>query len=102
MSQVVHTVSAVPGAQRLALGDRLQVGLLNAVANAAGGSAGAAVAVAITGLTLPAKYVVLVSASQNAGYYITGKTSSGFTVNLFPGNPANTLGAGTFDVAIFA
>lgn len=102
MSQDVHTVSAVPGAQPFGNSDRAHIGLLTGVANAAGSGAGAAVAVNVTGLKLPPKYTVCVSPGQDARWYITNKTAAGFTVNLEPGLAANTLAASTFDVAIFA
>lgn len=100
MSFDVHTVAVVPGTN-LNANDRLHVGLLQGVANLVGGSAGAAVAVAVTGLKLPSKYTVVVSPSQDSTWYITAKTATGFTVNLLPRLASETLAAGTFDLAIF-
>ncbi len=101
MSLDLHTVEAVPGAAPNA-NDKLRVGYLNAIANAAGGSAGASVAVAITGLSLPPNYNVHVEVDQDANAWISSKTQSGFTVNLEPRLAANTLAAGTFNVTIVA
>ncbi|WP_413444137.1 hypothetical protein [Herbaspirillum frisingense] len=70
-------------------------------ANAAGGSAGASVSTTITGLAgLPAKYSVLVNPGQDASWYVTNKTSTGFTVVMTPNAAANTLAAGTFDAVV--
>jgi hypothetical protein len=77
------------------------------VANAAGGSNGAAVTTAVSftdrfgaGL-LTANYVVSVMPSQAAWATITNKTTSGFNVVLTP--PATvTLAAGTFDCVVLA
>lgn len=102
MPSQVHTVENVPGASPYSAGDRLRAGLVLALANAAGGSAGAAVTVAVTGLSLPAKYFVSVSPNQDARWYISAKTQSGFTVNLLPGLASETIAAGTIDLAIFA
>jgi len=95
----LHTVDAHNGSDLTKL-DRLGVYLKKQIATAAGSGAGAAVTIAITGLTLPAKYAVFVSPSQDATYYISGRTQSGFTINLLPRLAANTLAAGTIDLKV--
>lgn len=82
---------------------------LTGVPNAAGSGAGAAVTTAVTvnNGKLPANlpgslhFNVHVTPSQPAFVTITGKTINGFNVVLTP--PAGvTLGAGSFDVSVFA
>ncbi|RKR46303.1 hypothetical protein [Paraburkholderia sp. BL17N1] len=102
MGLPVHTVEVLNGSTPLARPDRLALALIEGLANVAGGSAGAAVTVAVTGLDLPAKYTVVVSPNQDATWYVSAKTNTGFTVNLNPRLAANTLAAGTIDIAILA
>ena len=97
----VHTVSNPDGAKGQ-FNDRVVLGSLIGVANAAGGGAGAAVTVAVTGLKLPAKYAVAVNPGQDATWFVSAKTATGFTVTLNPRLAANTLAAGTIDIVITA
>jgi hypothetical protein len=78
------------------------------LANPAGGSAGAAVTVAVSGIVdsfgvglLPASgtYNVQVTPSQGALVSVSSKTASGFSITLTP-LPLVTLAAGTFDVVV--
>jgi hypothetical protein len=101
MSFDLHTVST-PGGIKPQLNDRHILGSLFGVANAAGSGAGASVAVAVTGLQLPAKYNVVVDPGQDATWYISAKTQTGFTVNLQPRLAANTLAAGAINLTITA
>jgi hypothetical protein len=75
-----------------------------AIANAAGGSAGASVAVSVLAqesvLPPSGQYAVSVQLSQDATYYVTGQSFAGFTVNIQPRLAANTLAAGTFNVQL--
>ncbi len=83
--------------------DRTILGVQEGVANAAGGSAGAAVTVAVSfGNELPPSYVVVVNPGQDATWYVSAKTSNGFSVTLTPRLATNTLAAGTFDVLVVA
>jgi hypothetical protein len=102
MNLDVHTVS-IPGGQS-AKKDRIICGQQNGVANAAGGSAGAAVvtAVAFPTNSLPPSYAVVVNPGQDATWWVDGKTQSGFNVHMLPRLAANTLAAGTFDVIVVA
>jgi hypothetical protein len=102
MGQPVHTVDVAPGSNPLAQPDRVLIALLEGIVTAAGGSAGAAVVTPISGLQLPASYAVQVTPNQDATAFVSGKTNTGFNVTLNPRLAANTLAAGTVDIAIFA
>ncbi|HEX7854454.1 MAG TPA: hypothetical protein VF503_12235 [Sphingobium sp.] len=102
MSKVVHSVSLLPGFDPTSFEDRLILGVKKALANVAGGSAGASVTVVLTGLSLPKNYTVFVSPGQDATWWISARTQSGFTVNLSPRLAANTLAAGTIDILVVA
>lgn len=101
----LHTVEVVDGST-LQNPDRLIVAAMYAVANVAGGSAGAAVTTAVAFASeLPTAYGVQVTPSQACAVSVTSKTSTGFNVVLTPGAPAGTnatLAAGTFDVLVTA
>ena len=98
----IHTIDVVPGSNPTAQPDRVLFALLEGVPTVAGGSAGAAVVTAIAGLQLPANYAVQVTPNQDATAFVSGKTNTGFNVTLNPRLAANTLAAGTVDIAIFA
>ena len=82
------------------------IGTQLGVANAAGGSAGAAVTTAITfqdqfgNGQLPSAYTAFVMPSQNCFATIAGRTNTGFNVVLTPSPATATLEAGTFDVSV--
>ncbi|HEP6426903.1 TPA: hypothetical protein VDB83_001174 [Burkholderia cenocepacia] len=104
MSILTHTIES-PDGFTPAKQDRVIVGSLPGITNAAGGSAGAAVATAVTlpaSASLPANYSVLVNPGQDATWYVSNKTSTGFTVTLTPRLAASTLAAGAFDVVVVA
>ncbi len=104
MSLTQHTIEVPDGAEG-ARTDRTILGVLTGVANAAGGAAGAAVTTAValpSTANLPAAYAVHISPGQDATWYITNKTATGFDVVLTPRLAANTLAAGTFDCTIHA
>ncbi len=103
MSNLVHTVSS-PDGMPFAQKDRATIGVLTGIANAAG-AAGATVSTTITlpaSADLPADYAVMVSPSQACFWYVSGKTSSGFTVNLVPTTSSASIAAGTFDCTVHA
>lgn len=79
--------------------DRVLMGLNLAIANVAGGSAGASVTTALTG-SLSGTYGVFVSCSADVVASVTSKTVSGFNVVLEPRLATETIAAGTFDVLI--
>ena len=96
----LHTIEALDGGT-LARQDRLVLAMLNQVANAAGGGAGAAVTVTVSGLkTLPAAYNVLVNPGQDATWFVDTKTNDGFVVHLLPRLAANTLASGHIDIVV--
>ncbi|MFZ6727354.1 hypothetical protein ACO0K2_17820 [Undibacterium sp. MH2W] len=101
MSNPIHTIDAVnSGFSRK---DKIFMGLGASVANAAGAGAGASVSTNVSGLSgLPSSYAVVVNPGQDATWYITNKTSTGFTVVLTPRLAATTLAAGAFDYVVAA
>lgn len=102
MARNIHTIK-VPDGALPSLEDRVVVGVLSNVANAAGGGAGEAVSVAVGGFAdLPANYAVLVSPGQDATWFVSAKSAAGFTVTLNPRLAAGTLAAGSFDVVVVA
>jgi len=102
MGLPIHTLEVAQGSNPLAQPDRVLIALLEGVATLAGSGAGAAVVTAISGLQLPVSYAVQVTPNQDAVPFVSGKTQSGFNVTLNPRLAANTLAAGTVDIAIFA
>ncbi|MDK4804934.1 MAG: hypothetical protein OC190_00125 [Novosphingobium aromaticivorans] len=102
MAKDLHTVAVSGKGDGPAQEDRLILLMKKQLANAAGGSAGAAVTVALTGLELPASYGVQVTPSQDATVWISGRSQTGFTINIAPRLASNTLAAGTIDVLVFA
>ena len=102
MANDLHTVSVPDASDPLAQSDRIIMLLKKAFANGVGSGAGAALAVPVTGLRLPASYAVFVNPSQDATHWISNRTQTGFTVNLAPRLAANTLAAGTFDLLVLA
>lgn len=99
MAKYVHTISILAAAADFGTQDHVRMGLKLAVANAAGSGAGAAVTVAVTG-TFPPAYAVVVNPGQDATWWISAKTSAGFTINLAPRLAASTLAAGTVDFVV--
>lgn len=102
MSQMIHSIEVPEGALNgLSQQGRLLVATIPGVANLVGGGAGQSVVTAVSGLkNLPANYSVLVNPGQDATWFVSGKTSTGFNVTMYPRLAANTLAAGTFDVVI--
>lgn len=101
MARDLHTIAVLNGSV-LAQEDRLVLLTLPQQATPAGGGAGQSVTLPFTGLSLPAVYSVQVTPSQDATVWITGRSQSGFTVNLAPRLAANTLAVGTVDVVVLA
>jgi hypothetical protein len=98
-----HTLETVDGATPTNRTDRLIVGFLPAVANAAG-SAGATVTVPISGLSLPAVYAVHATPASAviASVPANSKTVSGFNLVLTPLSSSATVPASSTDIVIFA
>jgi hypothetical protein len=99
-----HTIETVDGSTPTNRSDRLIVAFLPQVANAAGGSAGAAVTVAIGGLVLPSAYAVQATPGSAviASVLQSSKTNSGFSIVLTPLSNSLTVAAGAIDVIVFA
>jgi hypothetical protein len=95
-----HTVS-VPSGASPAYQDRTVVGNLPGVTNAVG-AAGATVTTAVAMADLPPTYSVHVNPGQGCGWYVDGKTSTGFNVHLVPFSGSGVVAAGTFDVTVIA
>lgn len=94
----IHTTEVPDGGAGFSRKDRILMASAVGVANAAGGGAGAAVTVVVSGLKgLPANYGVLVNPGQDATWWVDTKTTSGFTIHLLPRLAANTLASGTID-----
>lgn len=104
MAILQHTISSPDGFSTSNPGAAV-IGALPGIANAAGGAAGAAVTVAVAlpaSANLPANYAVIVNPGQDATWYVSGKTSTGFNVTITPRLAANTLAAGAFDAVLVA
>jgi hypothetical protein len=97
--QALHTVIS-PDGGTLANQGQIILGSFPGIANVVGGGAGAAVVTAVAIANLPANYSVAVNPGQDATWFVSGKTTTGFNVTLSPRLAANTLAAGTFDVII--
>ncbi|MBI1214116.1 MAG: hypothetical protein GC190_21850 [Alphaproteobacteria bacterium] len=104
MGLPIHIMELIEGSTPLN-SDRLFVGVQNQVANVAGGGADVVVstAVAFTAGKLPPtdKYGVFISPDQNCTWWISARTTTGFTVNQKPPS-GGTLAAGKFDVLVTA
>lgn len=98
----LHTLEVPEGGYGFGQKGRALVAAGIGVANAVGGAAGAAVTVVVTGLkNLPANFGVLVNPGQDATWFVSAKTATGFTITLNPRLAANTLAAGTVDWFLF-
>jgi hypothetical protein len=99
-----HTLETVDGSTPTNRTDRLMLAFLPQVANAAGGSAGATVTVAISGLVLPSAYTVQVTPGSGviASVLQSSKTNAGFSIVLTPLSSSATVAAGAIDVMVFA
>ena len=97
----IHDIDLVDGSTPT-MQDRLIGGLQLAVANAAGGSAGASVTTAVGfGSQLPPNYSVFVDSDQSGVVgTVTARTSTGFNVVLSPILTTTTVTAGTFNVLV--
>lgn len=99
----LHTLEVPDGGYGFSQKGRALVASGIGVANAAGGGAGAAVTVVVSGLKgLPSNFGVLVNPGQDATWFVSSKTSTGFTITLTPRLAANTLASGTVDWFLFA
>jgi hypothetical protein len=104
MSFAKHNIQILEfGSAQSSNSDRVILGQILSVANAAGTGAGATVSTVVTFLDpLPPSYGVVITPNQAAVAWVSAKTTFGFTVNLAPLLPATTLSAGAIDVTIVA
>lgn len=102
MPLALHETEIPDGCDAPQFLDRLILGNLKGVANGAGGGAGQAVNVDVTGLQLPAKYQVLVTTKADVTWFVpeANKTTAGFRVTLEPRLAANTIASGAIDILI--
>lgn len=97
----IHTISLLTPSTPLAHGERLGMIYMPQIAFPAGSGAGANSTVAVTGLQLPAKYMVVFGDLGQAGdAFVTSRSRTGFTVNVAPGLASATLAAGAVDLMI--
>jgi hypothetical protein len=96
-----HSLELADGSSLTSRTDRLIICFLPNVANAAGAE-GAAVNVAVSGLSLPSTYGVQVEPSQAVVTSMTNKTFGGFTVTLTPLSSTQTIAAGNLDIWVTA
>jgi hypothetical protein len=99
----LRVVETVDGATPTNRSDRLLLAFLPAVPNVAGGSAGATVTVAISGLVLPSVYAVQVTPGSGviASVLQSSKTNNGFSIVLTPLSSSVTVAAGAIDIMVF-
>lgn len=103
MAVAKHRTSVLDSSTVSAFQDKIIVGQQLGVANVIGGGAGQTVSTLVTFTEpLPANYAVLVQPGQAAVWWISAKTTFGFTVNLAPLLAGTTLPVGAFDVVVLS
>ena len=101
MSIDIHTLRMIAPSSPLAHSDGMGCVFMPQAAYAAGSGAGANSTFNITGLQLPAKYMVIFGDLGQAGdAFVTNRARNGFTINVAPGAASATLAAGAIDVMI--
>lgn len=93
MAQDRHTVSSPRGTDNFNNSDKILLGCALGQNVPAGGGAGLAVNIDVTGLDLPSSFGVIVNPGQDATWYITNKTNQGFRIVLAPRLAASTIAA---------
>lgn len=96
----IHTIANLAGAP-FTRTDRVFMGVTVAPYGA-GGSAGAAVTVPVTGLDLPPSALVFASLGVDATAFVSGQSSTGLTLTIQPRLASATLAAGSVGVLIVA
>lgn len=101
MGIAYHSIYSPDGAG-LNLFDRAVVGTLTAVYTV-GASAGAASTIAVAWTEpVPTPYAVVMSPVEDSTYFITAKTTVGFTLNVAPRLAASTLAGGSVELIILS
>lgn len=99
MGIAYHTIYSPDGAA-LNLFDRATMGTVTATYGA-GTTAGVATAVAVTWTEpVATPYCVLPSMVEDSSYFVTGKTTTGFTLTVSPRTALLTLAGGTVEILI--
>lgn len=94
----LHTLEVPDGAFGFNQKGRALMGCGLSLANAAGSGAGLPVSIMVTGIKgLPVNFCVLVNPGQDATWFVSNKTATGFMITLTPRLAANTLAAGVID-----
>lgn len=100
-----HSIEAIDGFNEFAFVDRALLGLNLAIPNGSG-SAGVTVSVAVAipaSANLPSNYAVFIEPSVNLmNYWISGKSATGFTLNIAPNPSSGSVAAGSTNVLIVA
>lgn len=103
MAIAKHRLSVLDSPTAAQFTDKVLMAQQLDIATAAGGGAGQTVATVVTfPEALPAGYQVVVSPKLAVVWWITARTTFGFTVNIAPLLAATTLGASTVDVLVIA
>ena len=95
MAIIKHKVAVLDGSTAGEFTDRVVAAMQRGVANAAGANPAPVITFAEP---QPAAYTVMVSPSQGVPWYVSAKTTYGFTVNLV----GASVSAGTFDVVVIS
>jgi hypothetical protein len=99
MGLAYHDLYSVDG-QLLNTFDRAYFGTVT-VTYAAGGGAGSAVTATVSWTEpVPTPYCAIMSPVEDCTYFISAKTTLGFTLNVLPRLAANTLAGGTVEILI--
>jgi len=100
MGIAYHTLYAPDGAA-LNLFDRATFGTVTAVYGA--GATGAATAVAVTwSEAIATPYYASVSPIEDASYFISGRTSTGLTLNAVPRVATTSLAGGSVEILLIS
>lgn len=101
MGIAYHTTYA-PDGTALNLFDRVVLGTVTAVYGA-GTTTGTPTAVAVTWAEpIPTPYAAIASPIEDAAYFISGRTSTGFTLTATPRVLATTLTGGSVEIVIIS
>ena len=100
MGIAYHTIHAPDGAG-LNLFDRVTIGTITAVYPSAATSVTSTLAVTWSE-PVATPYTVILSPIEDCTYFITNKTTVGFTLNVSPRLAANALAGGSVEILLLA
>lgn len=96
---IAYHTSYSPDGTILNLFDRVVIGNVTAVYPAA--TAGATSTIAVTwGEPIPTPYMAIMSPIEDCTYFVSARTTVGFTLNVLPRLAANTLAGGSVEILI--